>query len=95
MPEEGEGAFVKTSQDGTIIQPGNDWTPAGKKNSDLTVVFPQAVEITSVLMTDVNAPLKFLASYIPANEDEYVPYKDEKREPEVCCNMLYEYKFIC
>ena len=87
MPEAGEGAFVKTSDDGTTINPGENWTPAGKKNSDLTVVFQQAVEITSLQMTDVNAPLKFLASYIPANEDKYVPYKDGKGEPEVCCNL--------
>ena len=64
-------------------------TPAGKKNSDLTVVFPQAVEITSLLMTDADAPLKFLASYIPANEDKYVPYKDGKLDPEVRCNFCH------
>ena len=62
----------------------------------LLLCFPQAVEITSVLMTDVNAPLKFLASYIPANEDEYVPYKDEKRETGGMFAICYtKYKFIC
>ena len=87
MPEEGQGALVKTSEDGTTINPGGDWTPAGKKNSNLTVVFPQAVEITSLLMTDANAPVKFQASYIPANEDEFVPYKDGEGKPEVICNF--------
>ena len=94
MPEEGQGALVKTSDDGTTINPGGDWTPAGKKNSDLTVVFPQAVEITSLVMTDANAPFTFQASYIPASEDEYVPYKDGKLDPEVRCNLSYEYKLI-
>ena len=93
MPEEGEGVLVKTSEDGTI-EPGENWTPAGRKNSDLTVVFPQAVEITSLQMTDANAPLKFLASYIPASKDEYVPYKDGKGEPEVRCNLSNEYKIV-
>ena len=87
MLEEGQAAPVKTSEDGTIMEPDNDWKPAGNKDSDLIVAFPQAVEITSLRITDVNAPLKFLASYIPANEDKYVPYKDGKGEPEVCCNL--------
>ena len=46
MPEEGQGALVKTSDDGTTINPGGDWDhQQERRNSDLTVVFPQAVEI--------------------------------------------------
>ena len=94
MPEEGEGALVKTSADGTTINPGGDWTPAGKNNSDLTVVFPLAVEITSLQMTDKIAPFEFLASFLPENKQEYVSYKDGEGKSEVRCNLSNEYKIV-
>ena len=95
MPEEGQGALVKTSDDGNNNK--SRWrldTSRKEETVHLTVVFPHAVEITSLVMTDANAPFTFQASYIPAREDEYVPYKDGKLDPEVRCNLSYEYKLI-
>ena len=93
MPEEGEGALERTSEDKTI-KPGEDWTPAGRTNSDLTVKFQQAVEITSLRMTDKISPFEFQASYLLENKQEYTPYTDGEGKPEVRCSLLYKYKLI-
>ena len=83
MPDEGESPVERKTNDGTTLNPGEPWTPTAGQNDDLTIEFPSPAEVTSIRLTDDQAPLTFRLAYQSEEGAEFVPYPDNNGEAKV------------